>query len=86
MEIVDRLFEAFKNKDVLQWSHVFSDMEMEPSRDYLKMESPGLQWSHVFSDMEISQEHHRTRGRTHILQVKHQNSAFFLITIFCKIK
>ena len=39
----------------LQWSHVFSDMEIPSGCGGTIVEGEdGLQWSHVFSDMEIS--------------------------------
>ena len=37
---------------MLQWGHVFSDVEMGPCRERRAPDEP-LQWGHVFSDVEI---------------------------------
>ena len=42
------------DKPALQWSHVFSDMEMQIWASGIAVGLPALQWSHVFSDMEMS--------------------------------
>ena len=46
---------------VLQWSHVFSDMEIFELIQFGYSYPYGwLQWSHVFSDMEINQLQEKT--------------------------
>ena len=45
------------DNNVLQWSHVFSDMEIRLASMLASMLVKVLQWSHVFSDMEIRHVH-----------------------------
>ncbi len=40
---------------VLQWGHVFSDVEISPRKSASSREN-GLQWGHVFSDVEITRK------------------------------
>ena len=45
------LFEGFC---LLQWGHVFSDVEMSEIWTGRRATPPSLQWGHVFSDVEIA--------------------------------
>jgi len=52
VEILEKAFEK-DGISVLQWGHVFSDVEMIKGNKE-KGEVDMLQWGHVFSDVEIA--------------------------------